>query len=361
MNVQEIGMPDWKHFNGTLKVREKTAGFDPDVRVKKVPYVVLLWRISTLFIFLLAPCMVVRSMTKSLSPAGFRVKYVHFGSVYIEGGSSSGLKEGQRLSIGRTPPGSDAERPEIIGEIELESVVTTASAGRIIHSESDIVPGDIALAEMKTPYEPQAGPAKRNVSDAALPVVSRQNDSKEEKKAQNSFSRNENRVRGRFSLDYSTLRMSDSEGGSSSRFGFSLRLDATRIAGTHWNVQGYYRGRLQSRTDFAGRETLTDLINRTYHLNIAYSNPESNWVFGAGRLYIPWASSLDTLDGFYLGRKFGPHPGTTTRTGGPAGSFTISNTGASRESVSAARPGSLFPGFAGGPTGSSDFLKTACS
>jgi hypothetical protein len=91
----------------------------------------------------------------------------------------------------------------------------------------------------------------------------------------------------------------------SSQFGFMLRLDASRLAGTHWNAQGYYRGRFQTRTTSAGQETLNDLINRTYQLNIAYENPGSKWVAGVGRLYLPWASSLDTLDGLYVGRKFG--------------------------------------------------------
>jgi hypothetical protein len=50
---------------------------------------------------------------------------------------------------------------------------------------------------------------------------------------------------------------------------------------------------------------LVDLVNRTYHLSLTYDNPNSHWVAGAGRLFVPWASSLDTLDGFYLGRHYG--------------------------------------------------------
>jgi hypothetical protein len=40
-------------------------------------------------------------------------------------------------------------------------------------------------------------------------------------------------------------------------------------------------------------------------LSLTYDNPNSRWVAGAGRLFVPWASSLETLDGFYLGRRFG--------------------------------------------------------
>jgi hypothetical protein len=47
------------------------------------------------------------------------------------------------------------------------------------------------------------------------------------------------------------------------------------------------------------------LINRTYHLSLTYDNPVSPWVAGFGRLYLPWASSLDTMDGGYFGRRLG--------------------------------------------------------
>jgi hypothetical protein len=50
---------------------------------------------------------------------------------------------------------------------------------------------------------------------------------------------------------------------------------------------------------------LADLVNRTYHLSLTYDNPNSHWVGGVGRMFVPWASSLDTLDGFYLGRRYG--------------------------------------------------------
>jgi len=36
-----------------------------------------------------------------------------------------------------------------------------------------------------------------------------------------------------------------------------------------------------------------------------YANPNSRWVAGFGRLYLPWASSLETIDGGYFGRQVG--------------------------------------------------------
>jgi hypothetical protein len=63
-------------------------------------------------------------------------------------------------------------------------------------------------------------------------------------------------------------------------------------------------------TTFGGSqrtETLMDLINRTYHIGFFYNNPESKYLMGAGRLFIPWATSLDTIDGAYIARRMGAH------------------------------------------------------
>jgi hypothetical protein len=74
-----------------------------------------------------------------------------------------------------------------------------------------------------------------------------------------------NRIRGRFGIDFSALKIPGSDNGSS-QFGFMIRLDAQRLGGSHWNISGYHRGRVQSRKGGAQQEILTDLINRTYHL-----------------------------------------------------------------------------------------------
>jgi len=49
---------------------------------------------------------------------------------------------------------------------------------------------------------------------------------------------------------------------------------------------------------------LQDTINRTYLMSMTYINPQSHWIAGVGRLYLPWASSLETIDGGYMGRQF---------------------------------------------------------
>jgi hypothetical protein len=89
---------------------------------------------------------------------------------------------------------------------------------------------------------------------------------------------------------------------TSSDVGMVFRGDITRIGGTYWNLSGYWRGRL-TKSSAASQQTLQNLINRTYHLSLTYDNPMSRLVAGFGRLYLPWAPSLDTIDGGYVGAR----------------------------------------------------------
>jgi hypothetical protein len=241
------------------------------------------------------------------SASGFQVKHIYHGSVYLDGGSTAGLSTGQRLIVTRSPSGEDAGEPEIIGEIEIDSVAPRSAAGSIVSSDLEIIPGDrayfkqedlqqlnlqMAALELKkypqlvsfTEGSPPDQEVRENLPAPPLPEV--------------------NRIRGRIGIDSSSLRIPGTSG-SSSQFGFILRLDANRLAGTHWSASGYHRGRLQSTTTATHDQTLRDLINRTYHLRLTYDNPDSHWVAGVGRLLVPWASSLNTLDGGYLGWRYG--------------------------------------------------------
>ncbi|HWQ03045.1 MAG TPA: hypothetical protein VNL38_01065 [Candidatus Nitrosotenuis sp.] len=114
-----------------------------------------------------------------------------------------------------------------------------------------------------------------------------------------------NRARGRIGFDYSGVRSRTGGSASSADVGVVLRADVTRIGGTFWNFSGYWRGRVNSRSGGSQQQTLRDLINRTYHLSFDYMNPNSRWVAGFGRMYVPWANSLNTIDGGYLGRRIG--------------------------------------------------------
>ncbi len=86
-----------------------------------------------------------------------------------------------------------------------------------------------------------------------------------------------------------------------------LEADMSRIGGTHWNFTGYWRGNLNTQntgiSSGTSPTTLNDLINRTYHLGLYYQNPDSVITMGVGRLYLPYAPSLSTIDGGYFGDK----------------------------------------------------------
>jgi hypothetical protein len=40
-------------------------------------------------------------------------------------------------------------------------------------------------------------------------------------------------------------------------------------------------------------------------MSLTYVNPESHWTGGVGRFYLPWASSLEAIDGAYVARQSG--------------------------------------------------------
>jgi hypothetical protein len=100
------------------------------------------------------------------------------------------------------------------------------------------------------------------------------------------------------------MKSNDASQASSTDIGGVLRVDFTRIGGTYWNLRGYWRGRIRSSSAFS-QQTLQDRLNRTYHLGLTYENPNSRWVLGVGRMYLPWATSLETIDGGYFGSRLG--------------------------------------------------------
>jgi hypothetical protein len=237
----------------------------------------------------------------------FRVKHVYRDTVYLEAGSAAGLSQGQRLMIRRGGPATEGTDRAAIAEIEIESVSPTSSAARIVSSKLDVSPGDLAFLSDESVRQKKRDMSAQEIQKYAQ-VVSFSDGIPPEQEVRESIPKPPlpeiNHIQGRIGVDYSALQIPGSDNGTS-QFGFMLRLDARRLGGTHWNISGYHRGRFQSRRDTVQQETLTDLINRTYHLSINYDNPGSRWVVGAGRLYVPWASSLSTIDGFYLGRRFG--------------------------------------------------------
>jgi hypothetical protein len=238
----------------------------------------------------------------------FQVKYVAMDTVYLSSGRAAGLTKGMKLTIKRIENVStqatsgEGTGGEIIADLEVITVAETSAVCSVSNPKSPIQAGDFAYlppadAEMLAMKQSMGGTRKYPV------VVTFTGGDPLEEEAREDVPRpplpEVNRIRGRIGFDYSSTK---SSGLSSSQTGVVVRADITRIGGTYWNLSGYWRGRLTS-SSATNQESLQDLINRTYTLSMTYDNPESKWVAGFGRLFVPWASSLETIDGGYFGRR----------------------------------------------------------
>jgi hypothetical protein len=245
----------------------------------------------------------------------FHVRYISGSNVYIDGGRDAGLAEGTRLVLKQDPAkpakaGVEAAlEPGVIARLAVVAVASTSAVCEVEAKARDLVEGDVVslpdaevdkLVEKNTLGNTrqypmvitfsEGDPLDEEVRDIiprpALPEV--------------------NQVRGRIGFDLSRINQLGQGGSTSTEFGMIFRADFTRIFGSHWNLNGYWRGSLQTGATVS-QPTLQDLINRTYLMSLTYINPKSHWTAGIGRLYLPWASSLETIDGGYVGRQFTPN------------------------------------------------------
>lgn len=242
----------------------------------------------------------------------FRVKYVAEGVAYLDGGKNDGLTEGMKLDVKTIDPttkptASKTEDAQPVAELEVSSVALSSAVSEIHNPIRPVKVGDWAYLSAS---DTQSLIAERSMSATRkYPVVVAftEGDTLDEE-AREVIPRPPlpeiNRARGRIGFDYSGVASHGAGGGLSSNAGMVIRTDITRINGTYWNLSGFWRGRLSNRSS-AGQTTMQDLINRTYTLGLTYDNPHSNWVAGFGRLYLPWATSLDSMDGGYVGRRLG--------------------------------------------------------
>ena len=242
----------------------------------------------------------------------FHVKFVEQDSAYLDGGRSSGLTEGLKLVVkdpklvaagAKTNAGD-----EPVAQLVIIAVAETSAVTEIRVPKRDVVPGDTAYLSpeaIQAVVEQQAVSATRKYP--AVITFTEGGDALDEEARAYVPRRplpSVNRATGRIGIDYTETKSNDASQATSSSIGGILRVDFTRIGGTYWNLRGYWRGRLTS-SSAASQQTLQDLINRTYHLNLTYDNPQSRWVMGVGRMYLPWATSLETLDGGYFGGRLG--------------------------------------------------------
>jgi hypothetical protein len=242
----------------------------------------------------------------------FRVKYVAAGAAYLDGGRGAGLAEGMKLVVRETPTGSvvaaaSGKEDDIVAELEVTSVAEASAVTDVHTPKRDVKAGDLAYLSAQD----EQSLVQQNTLSATRKyptVISFTEGDTLDEEARVQVPRppmpSVNRARGRIGFDYMGTQFRGATGGSNTSLGLVARLDMTRIGGTYWNASGYWRGNLTANS-YSGTNTLQDLLNRTYHIGMTYDNPNSPWVAGFGRMYLPWATSLDTIDGGYFGRRMG--------------------------------------------------------
>jgi hypothetical protein len=248
-------------------------------------------------------------------PTVFRVKYVGDGTAYIEAGRNADLQDGMKLSVVEAPPdgvigeGIQYRGYQHVAELLVSSVSDSSAVCDIVTVNGELKVGQAAfLAPESVLTRHQAELA---ADDDKYPIVmtftsgdpldEEIREVRENKETQLSPMQ---RMRGRIGFNYGNT--SESGGFTSRQMGLVLDADMQNIGGSYWNFVGAWRGNMgSSSTNLpgAGTQTLTDLVNRTYRIGFTYQNPYSPVTIGVGRLFVPWAPSLSTLDGGYLGRK----------------------------------------------------------
>ncbi len=238
----------------------------------------------------------------------FRVKYVADGAAYLNGGRRSGLSEGMTLVVRNSGPSTSGSAADFakqanVAELYVVSVADASAVAEIRVPKREVKRNDLAYLSTEDAQRAsdehklsasadQAGKhafVESNPLGGTTPNVRRP-------------SAEPGRIRGRFGWDYSGIRSSGSTTGDSLARGFIFQSDITHIAGTYWNLQGYWRGRLTNSSQ-PDEPTMQYYLDKTYTMQLYYDNPNSKWLAGLGRLYLPWAPSLDTIDGGYMGRR----------------------------------------------------------
>lgn len=241
----------------------------------------------------------------------FQVRYINGPNIYIDGGRNAGLTEGTKLVLRQSPAkvariGEEtAIEPGIIARMTVVSVASTSAVCEVVSTTRELTVKDVvSLPES----EVEKLVEKHTLGNTRLypMVVSFTEGDPLDEEVREAMPHPPlpeiNQARGRIGFDMSTIRELGQSASSSTSYGLVFRADISRILGTHWNLNGYWRGMLMSGST-PSQPTMQDLINRTYQMSLTYLNPASNWTAGIGRLYLPWANSLEVIDGGYVGRK----------------------------------------------------------
>ena len=242
----------------------------------------------------------------------FLVKQVVPGMVYLDGGTAHGLHEGMRLTLQHLTPGDAILAAKRVANLVVVSVATQSALAELQDVQPDMEPqvgdrADLTGADAESAARLEA--AHRRQRYAQVITFTSGDPLEEEIREYVPMPQlsEVGRLKGRIGFEQNILNDRNSGGSGSHQEGISARFDWTRIDGTYWSLTGYWRGRWNSRRSGPQQQTLTDLINRTYTIGMFYNNPRSKYIFGFGRVLIPWVSSLSTIDGGYAARRITRH------------------------------------------------------
>jgi hypothetical protein len=258
--------------------------------------------------------------TSKSEPMAFSVKHVTRDAIYITGGTNAGMKAGMRMiikrigALGTVGYAGQATGNWVVARVQIVEVAATSAVCRILSSNDDVRPGDLAYVDTRpvtkpagTPSTAEDGSEKPSDDQRTAPSVSGDSvDTMPETKPQ-SRSFLPSRTSGRVGFDFGSINSTGLTAAHSQQLGAMVQTDLTHIAGTHWNLDGTWRGRITNRTQPGTITTIQDVLNHTYAIQLNYDNPASRWVAGFGRFYLPWAESLNTIDGGYVGSRMGEH------------------------------------------------------
>jgi hypothetical protein len=245
----------------------------------------------------------------------FRVKYIADTSVYVDAGRNAGLQEGMKLSVIDSPPDNavtDGVRFRgyaHVAELNVVSVADSSSVCDVVNAAGELKIGQLAMLTPTSAEDRHLADTARDTDNYPIVVAFTSGDPADEElratKVENITESPIGVMRARVGFSYGGTRES---GLNSTQVGMMIDADLTHIGGTYWNFNGYWRGNLNTSSSSipgGSSATLTDLINRTYHLGFTYQNPYSPNTIGIGRLFLPWAPSLSTIDGAYMGHRIG--------------------------------------------------------
>lgn len=246
----------------------------------------------------------IRAQTKDVRTS-YQVRQLAAGAVYLDGGSDAGLKEGMHLKVFRLTPGEAQMSRKEIGDVTIIAVATISAVCEVKEGSKPIEVGDTAELSYEDAQAIELVRTSKTLRHVAQTVAFTEGDPIEEELREYVPHRPSpavNRIRGRISFQQGTI-FDHTTGMRSLQEGLVVRMDMTRIAGTYWNFTGYWNGRMTSQSTTV--QTLNDLLNRTYTIGFYYNNPNSHYVAGFGRFLLPFAPSLNTMDGGYFGRRLG--------------------------------------------------------